>query len=134
MSRIRLAAALATTLAIVAACGTGGPTTSPAGSGAAPSSAAGGPVAVGAREFAFDPSTLSVAAGAVTFHVTNNGTQTHEFEILKGEQVVDEVEDLVPGLEKDLTVNLEAGDYTYVCRLPGHEESGMKGTLTVTGS
>jgi plastocyanin len=126
-------AALTLTLA-VAGCTSGSPTASPAGTGAVPSTAAGSPILVSTREFAFDPSTLTVVAGAVTFHVKNVGSQTHEFEILRGEQVVDEVEDLVPGLEKDLTVTLEAGDYTYVCRLPGHEESGMKGTLTVTAS
>jgi len=112
----------------LAACTTGGST--PSSSAAGVSSPA---IAIGAREFAFDPSTLTVAAGSVSFHVTNTGAQTHEFEILRGDQVIDEVEDIVPGLERDLTVTLEAGDYVYVCKLPGHEESGMKGTLTVTG-
>ena len=39
----------------------------------------------------------------------------------------------MPGLTKDLTVTLEAGDYTFVCKLNGHDQLGMKGTLTVTG-
>ena len=122
--------ALTMTLAAcgLAACTTGGST--PSSSAAGVSSPA---IAIGAREFAFDPPTLTVAAGSVSFHVTNTGAQTHEFEILRGDQVIDEVEDIVPGLERDLTVTLEAGDYVYVCKLPGHEESGMKGTLTVTG-
>ena len=87
---------------------------------------------VKASEFRFEPTTISVAAGSVTFHVTNVGEAEHEFEILKGDQTVSEIEGLVPGLEKDLTVSLAAGDYTYACRLPGHFEQGMKGTLTVT--
>jgi iron uptake system component EfeO len=122
----------------IAAC-SGGATQAPSGSigpsgsagSAAPSSA--GPINVGAREYAFDPSTLSIPAGEVTFHVTNTGTIEHEFEILNGETVVDEIEGLIPALEKDLKVTLAPGSYTYVCRLAGHEEAGMKGTLTVTG-
>jgi len=124
----RLALTMTLAASGLAACTTGGST--PSSSAAGVSSPA---IAIGAREFAFDPSTLTVAAGSVSFHVTNTGSQTHEFEILRGDQVIDEVEDIVPGLERDLTVTLEAGDYVYVCKLPGHEESGMKGTLTVTG-
>lgn len=100
---------------------------------ASPSGLAGSaPVIVRASEYRFDPSAMSVPAGAVTFRVENVGTVEHEFEIFEGEQVVDEIEGLVPGLSRDLTVILEAGDYTYVCKLPGHEEAGMTGHLTVT--
>lgn len=87
---------------------------------------------VKASEYRFEPATIRVAAGSVTFHVTNVGEAEHEFEILKGDQPVSEIEGLVPGIEMDLTVSLAAGDYTYACRLPGHFEQGMKGTLTVT--
>lgn len=125
---VRLAPPVAAALAlaaILAACGG-----SPAGSAVpAPS----GAVAVEATEYAFTPSTLSVPAGEVRFWVRNTGTVEHEFEIFKGEQVVDEIEGLVPGLAKELTVTLAAGDYTYLCKLSGHDQLGMKGTLTVTG-
>lgn len=112
-----------------------------AGCGGSGSAATGGPatpvpsgvVAVEARNdpYSFSPSTLTVPAGSVTFSVKNAGTEEHEFEIFKGETVVDEVEGLVPGLTKELTVTLEAGSYTYVCKLNGHDQLGMKGTLTV---
>ena len=46
-------------------------------------------------------------AGEVTFQLANSGTQEHEFEIFKGDAVVDEAEGLVPGLERDLVVTLE---------------------------
>jgi plastocyanin len=113
----------------IAACGGAPASAGPAT--AVPS----GVVAVEARNnpYAFSPSTLLVPAGTVTFSVKNVGTEEHEFEIFKGDTVVDEVEGLVPGVTLPLTVNLEAGDYTYVCKIAGHEEAGMKGTLTVTG-
>lgn len=92
-----------------------------------------GVVAVEARNnpYTFSPSTLTVPAGSVTFSVKNAGTEEHEFEIFRGEEVVDEVEGLVPGLTKELTVTLAAGAYTYVCKINGHDQLGMKGTLTV---
>ena len=88
-------------------------------------------VEVSASEYRFDPSTISVPAGQVTFKVTNKGAIEHEFELERNGQTVDEVEHILPGLERDLTVTLAAGDYEFVCALPGHEEQGMKGTLTV---
>ena len=86
--------------------------------------------------YAFTPSTITVPAGSVTFSVKNAGAEEHEFEIFKGDSAspVDEIEGLVPGLTKNLTVTLEAGDYTFVCKLNGHDQLGMKGTLTVTGT
>ena len=93
-----------------------------------------GAVAVEARSYAFTPSTISVPAGDVTFRVRNASNEEHEFEIFQGETVVREIEGLVPGLTKDLTVTLAAGDYTFVCKLNGHDQLGMKGTLTVTAS
>ena len=119
--------ALASVALTAAACGsttgTGAPVVVPSGA-----------ISVEAKEYEFTPSTLTVPAGAVTFAVRNGGTQEHEFEIFKGETVVDEVEGLVPGLTKTLTVNLEAGEYTYFCKLNGHDQLGMQGSLTVTGS
>jgi plastocyanin len=113
-----------------AACGGTPPSTGPA------TAVPPGVVAVEAKDnpYAFSPSTLTVPAGSVTFSVKNAGNEEHEFEIFKGETVVDEVEALVPGLTKNLTVTLAAGEYTFVCKLNGHDQLGMKGTLTVTGS
>jgi iron uptake system component EfeO len=89
-------------------------------------------IEVTARDYAFDPVVIAVAPGTVTFRVQNTGAEEHEFEIFRGETVVDEIEGLVPGLTKELTVALEAGDYTFVCKLADHEQRGMKGTLTVS--
>ncbi len=90
-------------------------------------------VTVVADEYTFDPDTLTVPAGQVTFTLRNDGAEEHEFEILQGDRVIDEVEGLIPGLERDLVVTLDPGDYQFVCRLADHEQRGMTGTLTVTG-
>jgi iron uptake system component EfeO len=118
--------AFAAVAALVAACGADQPTGSPT---PVPS----GIVAVNALEFKYEPATLTVPAGDVTFAVRNTGNIEHEFEIFKDGSVVDELEGIVPGLTKELTVTLGPGEYTYVCKLAGHEEQGMKGTLTVSG-
>jgi high-affinity iron transporter len=122
------ATALVVIAAALAACGGNG------GASEAPAASAATTVEIAASEYQFDPSTVTAPAGTVAFHVSNKGSEEHEFEIFKGDQVVDEIEGLVPGLDRTLTVTLAAGDYTYVCKLSGHDLAGMKGTLTVTSS
>ena len=117
-------------LGVVVALAACGGTTSSSGPAA---SLPEGTIAVEARNYAFTPSSISVPAGEVTFRVRNAASEEHEFEIFQGETVKDEIEGLVPGLTKDLTVTLAAGDYTFMCKLNGHDQLGMKGTLTVTG-
>ena len=132
LGRPALAASLALgVVAVVAACSgnpaSAGPATAvPAGVFAVEASDQGG--------YKFTPSALTVPSGSVTFSVKNAGTEVHEFEIFKGETVVDEIEGLVPGLTRDLTVTLDAGEYTYVCKLAAHDALGMKGALTVSPS
>lgn len=155
MRRSRALAALALPLLLVACGGssatptpvpatpaaTVAPSVAPEGSGEVEVEASLAPVPSGAVattvdvevvDYAFKPSTISVPAGEITFVLTNNGTQEHEFEIFKGDAVVDEAEGLVPGLARDFVVTLPAGEYIYVCKLADHEARGMKGTLTVT--
>lgn len=129
LHRAGAVAALAPALVLApAACG-----------GAAPGSAAPatplppGAIAVEAREYAFTPSVVTVPAGSVTFAVTNSGTENHEFEVVVGDEPVGKLEPFARGTTEALTVTLAAGEYTLICRLNGHDQLGMKGTLTVTG-
>jgi iron uptake system component EfeO len=92
-----------------------------------------GAISIEAKEYQFTPSTITVPAGDVTFSIKNAGTQDHEFKVFKGDQEVGGVAGFAPGLTKDATLTLAAGDYTFVCKLNGHDQLGMKGTLTVTG-
>jgi plastocyanin len=93
-------------------------------------------VEVGARDYRFVPKTLDVKSGDVTFSVENTGKKTHEFEIFRGnstdeDDLVDEIEDITPGLTKELNATLEAGTYTFICNVDDHLKRGMKGTLRV---
>ena len=96
------------------------------------------------------PSATKVAAGTVTFSVTNQGGMHHEFVIVTGDptgttgdeagQVSEsnhlggdegpEIGDIKPGQTKQLTASLSPGTSTAMCNLPGHFTSGMHFTFT----
>jgi uncharacterized cupredoxin-like copper-binding protein len=113
------------TLALLSGCGGGGGTTTqPSGS-----------TKVSMTEFKFTPSDISVSAGKVVFFVVNDGNGTsHDLVIRDGTgKTVAKSELVSSGDSTVLTVdNIAAGTYTIFCDQPGHEASGMKGTLTVT--
>jgi uncharacterized cupredoxin-like copper-binding protein len=122
--------------------------------GCSTSSAAQTPKALTATlsEFKIDADSTKLAAGDLTFTVANKGTVTHEFVIMKtdlkadalpktadgkvdeeGEGIspVDEVENIAAGTSGSLKVNLEPGNYVFLCNLPGHYLGGMHGSFTV---
>ena len=104
-----------------------------------------------------DPNTMyihmsgaSATAGSVSFLVTNEGTETHEFVVLatetpaadfpivsfegeanridedaKGVVNVGETGDMDVGATMMLTLDLKDGHYAVVCNLPGHYAKGM---------
>ncbi|HET7421207.1 MAG TPA: cupredoxin domain-containing protein [Candidatus Dormibacteraeota bacterium] len=121
--RTTLAAGLAA-IAILAACGGSG------GGGGQPA----GSTKVTMTDFQFDPSTISVAHGNVTFWLVNSGSQSHDMSIRDGSgNTVSTSELISAGDSTAFTVNnLAAGSYTFICTQPGHADLGMKGTLTVT--
>jgi uncharacterized cupredoxin-like copper-binding protein len=92
-----------------------------------------GAIAVLATEYAFAPSTITLPTGPALFVVSNKGAVEHQFEVFKGEQLVGEIKSIAPGATGDLPLALEAGGYTFICKLSGHDQLGMKGTLTVSG-
>jgi nitrite reductase (NO-forming) len=84
-------------------------------------------------EFKFDPSSLSVSNGKVVFWLVNSGTTQHDMAIRDSSgNTIATSELLSVGDQKEFDVTLSAGTYTIFCSQPGHEASGMKGTLTVT--
>jgi uncharacterized cupredoxin-like copper-binding protein len=102
-------------------------------------------------------SAATAPAGKITFQVTNEGTKTHEFVVLRtdtpagaiaigsfegqkdrineeggGQTNVGETGDMKPGETKILTIDLAAGHYVVVCNLPGHYRMGMHADFTVS--
>ena len=87
-----------------------------------------GPVAVSLSEYAVTPAMLVVQKGG-SLTVTNNGTMPHNLTIKSSSL---KVEDLAPGASASLDVSsLTPGTYQVSCSIPGHEDSGMKATLTI---
>jgi plastocyanin len=80
--------------------------------------------------FSFDKETLEAPAGTITIHLTNDSSVPHDVGI-EGNGV-DEKTDTVANGDISLTVDLEPGEYTFYCDVPGHREGGMEGTLTVS--
>jgi plastocyanin len=92
----------------------------------------GAAIGVEAKDFEFVPASLTGKAGKLIFSITNTGSAVHEFEIFKGRTLIDEVEDIAPGVKRILSVTIDAGTYEYACKIDDHYERGMKGTLKVT--
>jgi plastocyanin len=121
-----LAVAIATA-ALLAGCGGGGGSAQPSGS-----------ISVTMTEYHFNPSTINAPSGKVVFFLVNSGTISHDMIISTGSgsasgTIVGRSDLVSAGDTSVFTVNnLAAGAYTYYCDQPGHETSGMHGTLTVT--
>ena len=132
--------ALALALLSLSACG------SDNGSGNNGEGDGDGTVAITLKEFAVAAEPASVAAGSVTFDVTNEGPDdVHEFVVIatdvaptelptdadgaveeagEGMEVVDEIEDIPVGETQSLTVDLAAGNYALICNILQEEPDG----------
>jgi plastocyanin len=80
-------------------------------------------------ELRFDPAELTAEAGSVTFRFDNTQSTPRDVVIEKnGEPIAGT--DLISNDSQDVTVQLDAGDYTFICT--PHESAGMTGTLKVS--
>jgi len=110
-------------------------------------------IGVTLADFTITPAESSGSAGDLTFDVTNDAEQTHEFVVFKtdlaedalptddeglvdesgeGVELIDEIEDIEGGSTQSLTVNLDAGNYVFLCNLPGHYAQGMHASFSVS--
>jgi len=85
-------------------------------------------VEVVAGDFAFDPAEIEAEAGEDLVIALTSDDILHDFTIdeLDVQVTADAGETEEGGIS-----DLEPGDYTYYCSVPGHREAGMEGTLTV---
>lgn len=94
----------------------------------------GGPIAVKATDTVCEVADTEIDAGQVTFKVTNNGSKVNEFYVYAaGDRVMGEVENIAPGLSRELRVELTAGTYETACK-PGMSGRGIRGALKVSGT
>lgn len=94
----------------------------------ASSSSAAAPVPVTLSEFKIAPGNIVIAKGG-KLAVSNGGSQVHNLAVKEANL---KTADLSGGGTATLdTSGLKPGAYTVACLIPGHEASGMKGTLTV---
>lgn len=128
---------LRTGVAVVAAVLAGVPLAGCAEKDKSDSSSASGAateITVNATDTACEVSKTETSTGTTTFVITNNGTKVTEFYVYgEGERVMGEVENISPGLQRKLVVNLnQAGKYQTACK-PGMVGNGIRGDFTVTG-
>jgi iron uptake system component EfeO len=92
---------------------------------------------VGARKMAFKltdagctPHDAKAPAGPINFEIENDGTsKVTEMEIMDGETILGEKENLSDGLSGSFALTLEQGEYVIYC--PGGDDE--RGTLLVSG-
>ena len=93
------------------------------------SAASAGAATVELSEFAITPAALTVPAGG-SLEVTNAGSAAHNLTVSDTDLAT---ADLGAGESETLDLSsLEPGEYEVMCSIPGHEDAGMTGTLTVT--
>ena len=84
-------------------------------------------------DFVIDPSALEVTGPTVSIEVTSDGPTPHNLTVRDAsDEVLLGTTDLSTGESETIPADLEPGEYTIFCSLPGHESLGMRGTLTVT--
>jgi len=126
-SRLAVVLASALTLPALASC-THNTTTSAAKDD-------GRTISVTATDDACDLSVDEAPSGNLVYKVRNKGSKVTEFYLYAedGRRIVGEVENVGPGLSRNLVLNVPAGTYVPACK-PGMVGKGIRSTFTVTES
>lgn len=89
-----------------------------------------GSVNISVNDQQCEPMELTVPSGQTVFNIVNSSGRKLEWEILEGVMVVDERENIAPGLTDKMTVTLMPGEYQMTCGLL----TNPRGKLIVTDS
>lgn len=97
--------------------------------------AADGPIQVSSTASECKVSTGTAPSGNLTFAVKNEGTEVTEFYLLAedGLRIIGEVENIGPGITRNLVVTAAAGKYNTACK-PGMQGEGIRASFEVTES
>jgi plastocyanin len=81
----------------------------------------------------FNTARLHARAGRITIVMRNPSDSGMDHGIaISGHGLRKVGRTVSPGHSSSITLTLRRGSYTYYCPVPGHEQAGMKGTLTVS--
>ncbi len=118
------------TLPLLAACTDNAP--APSSDDATPNSRA---LTVQATDTACTVSAGTAPSGKLTFSVTNGGSQVNEFYLLgeDGLRIVGEIENIGPGISRDLVLSAPPGSYFTACK-PGMVGDGIRSGFAVSES
>jgi iron uptake system component EfeO len=131
MTRRGLAVAgLAVALPLFAACTDNTPTGTPNGEAADPRA-----LTVQATDSECSLSAAEAPSGKLTFSVTNGGAKVTEFYLLgeDGLRIIGEVENIGPGLSRDLVLTAGPGSYYTACK-PGMVGEGIRAPFSISDS
>jgi iron uptake system component EfeO len=80
-------------------------------------------------------SAATAPSGNLTFSVTNGGSQVTEFYLLAGDglRIIAEIENIGPGLSRDLVLRAGPGDYITACK-PGMVGEGIRAPFAISDS
>ncbi|MCU1515833.1 MAG: hypothetical protein JWQ75_554 [Pseudarthrobacter sp.] len=97
--------------------------------------AATGPIKVTSTADACSVSSATTKSGNISFAIQNDGDQVTEFYLLAedGLRIIGEVENIGPGLTRNLVVTAPAGKYMTACK-PGMQGEGIRATFEITES
>ena len=124
--RVTLAVVSAIALSMTAAC---------TSNGATGDKTTGQTISVTSTDDGCDVSAATAPAGNLVFSVTNDGDKVTEFYLYgeDGTQIVGEVENIGPGLSRELVLEAAPGKYVAACK-PGMTGDGIRQPFTVTDS
>jgi len=93
-------------------------------------------VVIGEYDIYFQPNLVTIPADTpVRIVLPNHGATAHNFSITdhgnSGLQNLNISVDTNPGQTGETTINAPEGTYYFFCNVPGHEQAGMRGYLTV---
>jgi nitrite reductase (NO-forming) len=91
---------------------------------------ANGTIEAEAFDLGFTPAALTVpSAGTYDVSFRNTGSVPHDITFADGTKIA-----AGPGAAASGSVTIPEGGLTFICSIPGHEQAGMKGAVTVDGA
>ena len=80
----------------------------------------------------YDPTKLNANVGNIAIVLTNDSAVPHDVAVKGSDGKSLGTSKEITKSETTLALkNVKAGSYTFFCTVPGHEQAGMKGTLSV---